>query len=99
MLGLLFASLELQHGFFRAVTPCMSMPACQERSDARPDYSKYDIEPVGKGMSGMMADKSPAAQLLRKSWKQGSKFYNVRFISYKLSEADETSRSTSSPPL
>lgn len=69
VLGLLFASLELQHGYMRAVTPF---------------YSKYDLEPKGNGLSQMQGETGFVADTLRKNWKKGTKYYGVRSFSIPL---------------
>lgn len=69
VLNLLFAQLELDYGYIRAVTPY---------------YSVYEISPsTDAGWRNVLADKSPAAMTIRQEWKAKSKGYLVIYTFFR----------------
>lgn len=63
-LGLLYAQLELDFNFIRAVTPF---------------YSVYEIRERNPGdWKHVLSDRSEEAKIVRRHWKSSGKFYKVR---------------------
>lgn len=63
VLNLLYAQLELDFGYIRAVTPC---------------YAVYDItQRSAEGWKAVLEDPAPAAQVVRAQWKSRGSAYQV----------------------
>jgi hypothetical protein len=62
VLGLLYAALELEWGFIRAITPF---------------YSVYDLSPISTSLAKIKADKSKAASTIRAYWSPKGGGYQV----------------------
>lgn len=63
VLNLLYAQLELDYGYIRAVTPC---------------YAVYDIKQrTADGWQAILKDTSTAAQIIREHWRSHGMGYQV----------------------
>ncbi|GAA5876265.1 hypothetical protein JCM16303_007075 [Sporobolomyces ruberrimus] len=77
-LSLLYANLELQFGLIRAVTPY---------------YSTYTIKPIPSSPAGfqeILKQQTPAAEAIRKTWKQGPIWHTIDVVA--AAEANGTTR-------